>query len=444
MTQDNNPKIYSEETVACIELAANSYKYTFIEDAVEIDVMQLHDSRGGLEAELTFCHPIDEPFFSNVKFQFNSAAARKSLFNQLLDKHPASVFFNWDSILEYLVQDVTYRWHKAPIIIDINTEPEIETQEYLLSLLLALQQPTTLFAPGGIGKSTLVEFLAVLLTYGIYSGIGVGACQGPVNVLYLDWETEALIHKQHIKAIKKGLKDVGADIPDEHKSIFFIKCEKPLSEYTAYIKEMIKQFDIKLIIIDSQMAATSEAKAGQTEAQVAAEYYNCLRSLNITSLTIDHTSKAAMQNSDVTATPWGTIVKYNRSRAQYELKMDDSFEDSDHKEYVLVNTKNNLSRKQKPLPFAIDFVNEGDKLVSIAFTPCNIADNQELSKRSLTKVQRLINALKKMPGNTGTIAELAAAIEEPDNMDSVGVTLARQTKFFIKLGAGKYGLILNN
>jgi AAA domain len=437
-------KNYSEETVACIPMGTNSYKYTFIEDGVEIDVMGLHDGRGGLEAELTFCHPIDTPFFSNIKFSFNSAAARKSLFTQLLDAHPAGIFFNWNSILEYIVQDIAYKWRKAPIIIDINTEPEIETQEYLLSLILALGHPATLFAPGGIGKSTFVEFIAVLLTYGIYSGIGIGACQGPVNILYLDWETDALIHKQHIKAIKKGLRDAGADIPDEHKQIFFIKCEKPLTEYVEYIKQMIQQFDIKLIIIDSQMAATSEAKQGQTEAQVGAEYYNCLRSFGITTLTIDHTSKATMAGLDSTATPYGTIVKYNRSRAQFELKMDDSFENSDHKEYVLVNTKNNLARKQKPLPFAVDFVNEGDRLVSIAFTPCNLADNQTLSAKSLTKVQRLINALKKRPGNMGTIAELADDIQEADNVDAVGATLARAKDIFIKLSTGKYGLISKN
>ena len=432
---------YSEDTVTCIQLNSNSYKYTFLDDAVEIDIIGLHEGRGGLEARLTFYHPLNEPFFSNVNFNFNNAGARKSLFNQLLDKHPAEVLFNWDSIIEYLVQDVTYKWQTAPEIIDINTEPEIEEQEYLLTPLLALGHPATLFAPGGIGKSTFVEFIAVLLTYGIFSGIGIGAYQGMINVLYLDWETEALIHKQHIKAIKKGLRDSGADIPDEHKSIFFIKCEKPLAEYTEYIKEMIKQFGIKIVIIDSQMAATSEAKAGQTEAQVAAEYYNSLRSLNVTSLTIDHTSKATMAGADASATPYGTIVKYNRSRAQFELKMDDSFENSDHKEYVLVNTKNNLSRKQKPLSFAVDFVNEGDKLISISFIPSNLADNQVLSAKVLSRVQRLVNALTKRGGQPGTIEELASDIGEPENTEIVGITLSKTKDKFIKLGTGKYGLV---
>jgi len=39
------------------------------------------------------------------------------------------------------------------------------------------------------------------------------------------------------------------------------------------------------------------------------------------------------------AAPYGSVVKYNRSRSQFELNLPEEEEDSDHKEYALVHKK---------------------------------------------------------------------------------------------------------
>ena len=437
-----NPSIfkeYSENTVARIEIGTNSYEYTFIQDEVNVQVLNLKESSRGLDAELSIAYK-GQPIQSHFKFNFYSATGRKSL-AELLAKKYSDVLIQWDDILEYIVRDVVYQWRKPPEIIDINVDPDIQKLEYLLSPILPLGQPTTIFAPGGIGKSLFCDYLAVLLTYGIVSPLGFMPNKGLINILYIDWEADGQTHKRYIKAIKKGLIDDGVMIPEEHKQIHYLHCDRPLSSYTEFIKGLITKDKIELIIIDSQMAATSETPHGMTEAQVAGDYYNNIRSFNCTTLTIDHVTKQYMSGDSGIGTPYGSVVKYNRSRSQYELKMDDSFEDSEHKEYVFIHKKHNLTRKQKPMGFAVDFHNVMDELEYVTFSPCNIANNQELSKKSLTRKQRLVNALKKL--GKASISQLAENIEEPDNERIVGITLSKSKDTFIKLGDGIYGLLAN-
>jgi hypothetical protein len=344
---------------------------------------------------------------------------------------------SWDTILSQIAIHCIDKLSSIGNLVNINEEPLTMQTEYLLDPILPLGQPTTMFSAGGKGKSTFCDYIAVLVQFGICSQGNLPFIPRQCNVLYLDWESDAETHKRFITAIKKGL-----GITDNTR-IHYLSMEHPLAQVANSVRDYIRQYDIGFLIIDSQMAATASGTRGLTEAQIAGEYYNILRSFGITSLTIDHVTKQSMNGEGNNAAPYGSVVKYNRSRSQFELNLPEEEEDSDHKEYALVHKKFNLGRRLKPLGIAVDFENENNQLVSITFSSLDIKQNLILSKNVQSMPQRLIDALNSI--GHGTAAELAEKIGEPLKMEIVATTLSRgstgKNPRFIHLKDGGYGLL---
>ena len=339
---------------------------------------------------------------------------------------------DWQTILTAVSRLTVQHLRESSHEENINLAPASMKVDYLLDPIFPIGEPTTIYTAGGKGKSIFADYFCVLIQFGICAEGGLPFTPKPANVLYLDWEADSEIHRRYIQAIKKGLR---IDDPEE---IGYIHLDYPLAQVIDNVRRIVDKRKVEFVVIDSQMAATASGTRGMTEAQVASEYYNLLRSLGCTSLTIDHITKVGMANENSVEAPYGSIVKYNRSRSQFELRLPDEADNNDHKEYAMLHRKFNLGRKLKPMGIAVDFVNNANELESISFKACRIEDSPMLSK-SLTIRERLINELKRC--GKGKIKDLAEMIGEPDKVDSVGVTLARYKKDFIKLGDGVYGLL---
>lgn len=309
---------------------------------------------------------------------------------------------DWDTILSLIANRCFDSLRDAGETVNIDQEPTNLKTDFLLHPIIPLGEPVTIFSAGGKGKSIFADYLAVLIQHGWVANHGLPFIPRMGNVLYLDWEGDAETHRKYIKAIKTGL---GID---DKTFIAYRKLEYPLAQVIDEIRTEVFQKKIDLVIIDSQMAATASGTRGLTEAQVASEYYNLLRSLNCSTLTIDHVTKEGMGNVEVTS-PYGSVVKYNRSRSQFELRLDEG-EDDDHKEYVLLHKKYNLGRKERPLGFSVDFVNNDDILEKIEFKYLNLEDNENLSKT--LQVWEQIAGVLKRERRAMAASELFEALKE--------------------------------
>jgi len=340
---------------------------------------------------------------------------------------------DWQAALQYCTKLVVSALREGGIQENINQEPKIMRIPLLIDPIIPLNMPTTIFSAGGKGKSTIADYFAILVQFGICADGNLPFVPMQANVLYLDWEADADTHRRYITAIKRGLHI------DNDEPILYRQMSNPLINSVEYVRSQVAQFDIGFIIIDSVMAATATSGHGQSESTIASEFYNCLNSFRCTSLSIDHITKSDMSSNQATA-PFGSVSKFNRSRAQYELKSDE--DDSDHKEYALVSKKFNPGRSRKPIGMAVDFYNDSDDtLQSIRFSACDIGSNNDLAERVLTKRQRIINILQSE--GTAAIKDIAEMLNEPDNTKSIGVILAKDKKTFVKIGTGKYGLLEN-
>lgn len=344
----------------------------------------------------------------------------KELSNRLNEIHKT----DWNTILAFVTNYCFDSLRDGGETINVDEAPVSMKVDYLLYPILPMNEPVTIFTAGGKGKSVFADFLAVLVQHGRVAAQGLGLFPRQANVLILDWEADEETHRRYIAAIKVGL---GIE---KHSYIAYRRLEFPLAQVIESVHAEIVNRDIGLVILDSQMAATASGTRGLTEAQTASEYYNLIRSFHCATLTIDHITKASMSSTDGAEAPYGSIVKYNRSRSQFELRLPDEDEDEDHKEYALVHRKFNLGRKQKPLGIACDFVNDGDTLVRIDYYPLQLGDN--LGLENLLPLRERVRKL--LFTQNLTQETIADKLGFSTKQATVRTTLNRNKDWFEKIG----------
>jgi len=201
-------------------------------------------------------------------------------------------------------------------VMKLGTKPDTMKLNYRLWPILVEEEPTTIYGPGKTGKSYLATYIACLVQYDCFGFADSKEIWTPThgNVLYLDWESNYKVHQRRTWAVKRGL-----GIENDDRTIKYLHLDVPLVKVVNQIQRVIIENDIKLVIVDSVIAAQSY---GTDPAQLASQFYNALRSFRCTTLSIDHIAKSEMRQPDDVETigPYGSVVKYNLSRQQFELK----------------------------------------------------------------------------------------------------------------------------
>ena len=325
----------------------------------------------------------------------------------------------WDDALTWVTHLTVEIARRGEPVKAIGKKPETMKVEYQLFPILERNEPTTIYSPGGYAKSYLAAYIACIVRFG---GKGFSNwTPTPGNVLYLDWESSSQDHERRVWAIKQGL---GIETEETFSYLF---CHQPLAADIHRIQSIIAEGDIALLIIDSQMAAEGY---GPHPAQVSSQYYNALRSLHCTSLTLDHVSKAEWGKvaDDDSLGPYGSVVKFNRSRSQFEIKKSQTAGE-DFMELALIHRKHNEGKLLKPIGIRIDFHSNGDdELDKVTFKACEISDNPDLSK-----VQSLRDRLAGiLAAGTMVLKDLAEAVDKPEA--TVRSTLYRYKDTFVKVG----------
>lgn len=326
-----------------------------------------------------------------------STTSTKQLIERL-NKNNAEI--DWNTALTYVSAMTLTENRRGNPLQQLGEKPNYLKIDYQLRPILEKHQPTTLYAPGSSGKSYIADLIAVAVQYNVCV---LDWIPETGNVLYLDQESSHNDHSRRVWAIKNGLKKKGCTIDDSEK-IQYRFCTQPLVADLTAIQQLVFDNHISLVIIDSMMAFE---EGMPDSAQRASRFYNALRSLECTTLTIDHVSKAEWKADD-SQNPigaYGSVVKYNRSRSIFELKKSqESGEDTI--EVALIHRKHNEGRLLKPIGLKIQFENDNDDVVqSVSFERCDLSGNVDLSK-NLTARQRIIELLKKS-GKKLSIEEIA-------------------------------------
>ena len=246
---------------------------------------------------------------------------------------------DWPKIMEQLVVNVSkYKGGNMESVLIGNT-PVVNEEKHYIFPFIRKNAINIIYGAGGSGKSYLSVLFGLLVQSG-KSYAGLSPDQG--NVLYIDWESDPEDLNERLRAVKKGLVEVHPDIADI-EFLYYRAKDKFVNEEDT-IADMIVENNIGLIIIDS----FGGALAGEiNDSEASMQLANCLRSLGVSILGIDHVSKS---NSN---SPIGTVYKVNLARNLWSVtsKVD---EVNNEMEVVLKHTKTN-SKKENPRVFNMKF-----------------------------------------------------------------------------------------
>lgn len=406
----NNPSV--TEGVGFINYVWRDYKLRV--------TAERYDDDGSAELSFHSSNGANESLLHTTRVNLLATPTMSSLAKRLERNSPNTP---WTDILTYITGKTLEIARRGEPPSPVGKRPQSMKAEYQLSPILERNQPTTIYSPGGYAKSYLAVYVACLVQFNHKGIIDSPNCWTPTagNVLYLDWESSLRDHERRVWAIKQGL---GINTGE---TFLYRFCHQPLTTDIRNIQRLVAESNINLLIIDSQMAA---AGYGLDSSQVSSQYYNALRSLRCTTLTLDHVSKAEwgkIADSDSLG-PYGSVVKFNRSRSQFEIKKNQTAGE-DFMELALIHRKHNEGRLLKPIGIRIDFHNNtNDELEKVTFKACDISDNPELSKAQTLR-DRLIHILE---GGSMPLKELAEQLERPEN--TTRTTLNRYRDTFVKLG----------
>jgi hypothetical protein len=170
--------------------------------------------------------------------------------------------------------------------------------------------PTTLFGPGGAGKTYLVDAMAVSVAADV-PVLGFPEPGGPRNVLLLDWESDDATHYERIMAIQTG-HNVTENLDGR---VFYLQMKTPLATAAGWLRRFVAEKRIGMAFADS----LSLASGGELEA--AAEIlrtFGAARSLECPFVFVTHLTnaqaEAAAEQGGKSLRPFGSIFTTNQSR----------------------------------------------------------------------------------------------------------------------------------
>ncbi|MCI0454060.1 MAG: AAA family ATPase [Candidatus Dadabacteria bacterium] len=236
---------------------------------------------------------------------------------------------------------------------------QAQEMAWLLEKALPGQFPSIMYGDGGLGKSYLGLYFAILVALGEQKFLGLRFPEEPLSGLYVDWELDIDEFSRRALKIVNGL-----GLSKVPSNLYYYSPDKSLYKLLPELKGIISARKIRFLIIDSLGAACVDPdNVGDI-----VEVFSQIKGLGIATLILDHQSKMQSQDNYNVKTPYGSVYKYNLSRSVFQLSC--AGRDGNHISLMLRHKKSNFGRLLHDLIFDLSF--EGDKVMfvqSSALTP---------------------------------------------------------------------------
>jgi hypothetical protein len=246
--------------------------------------------------------------------------------------------------------------------------------------------PTILFGDGGAAKSYLALWIAGTIA------------RDSSKVLFADWEFEPEAHRDRLQRL------FGAGMPRER--LHYVRCSQPLVNEVGRLQKHILEHGIGFIVVDSIAFALN----GPPEsAEIAAAFFRSLRTLNVGSLSLAHTTKSLEQSDQK---PFGSTFFSNGARSVWHIKRnDDEGTGSSTVELALSHRKSNTGQRLSTRGIKLGFSG-----ATTTVEPFDLAGSADLAT-ALPIWQRVKSLVAQTPM---TIPQLAVELEaRPDSISRI-------------------------
>jgi hypothetical protein len=402
------------------------YALTADDAGVEMRIGRLRRSSGELSGELIVRTWITGVrtygkggILHQARFNLSSSRARTDLGRTLANRAPG-IELDWFGLLEELAQSTLEAEGKGEEIIEVGTlKPDPTRLKYGIEPLCPFRAVTWLYGPGGSGKSAfaLAALLSVRMGREILPGMAP-TMRG--EALYLDWETDPNTVNERVQTICRGL---GV----EPMAIKYRRCNRPLADDAEQIAAIVARSEVKFLVVDSAAYAMGAQGEYGDANDSTIRLFEALRLIGITTLVVDHVSKAEMRLGGKVraAMPYGSAYKINGSRSAWELRR--LPEMGDGMRIGLVDAKVNDRAYLDPIGVRAVWVDN-----SLTFLPEDVRADFELMPAGpasvspeLTVAERMIELLS--DGGRMRAVDIARTIDA--NSGTVRVQLNRDKRF---------------
>ena len=399
---------------------------------VEIKFSDFDRTRDGVEkAEVEVTYQGRSVHFPS-RVSINVATGQQSVKSSADRCAQSEPNIKWGTLLEEACKNVRKEQRKGNPVKNLKHGHISEATQYILHPFLIHQQSNLLYGDGGLGKSWFALYLGALVASGKRHG---GLTPEPGNVMYIDYEVDQQDMENRFIALCNGL---GIEPPD----FFYRKQEISMTQDQPRMAQLVAEHNIQFLIIDSAaMACGGEPEA----ANVASRYWNALRTLNCTTLTLAHVSKTEASEKG-TSTPYGSVFWRNYARNAWEIKMGTVFKRLE-KEFGLVQTKLNSGAGDDPRNFLFTF-DDGTLATKVTVQESLVENNDSLTSTAgpSALITRYILEQRKIAINEGrwfdgvSSVDIAAEYGKTNNSIAVAMTRLKELGIVVALNRGKWDL----
>jgi hypothetical protein len=359
-----------------IRVGVGIYDLAWADEQIAIRIDRLyqngHSSLSG-EILVKTLLPAMPSHLHQARLNLTSTSARRTLANHLEERLPE---IDWGAIVEQACVLVLRAYREGEPVVALQDVAPRQGPRFRLDPLILEGHPTLIFGPSGVGKSLLALYFGVLISSGHHHQ---GLSPMPGNCLYLDYEASPEEQHERVMAIETGLGESG------FSNILYRYSHQPLASDIEEIQRIVSENEIEFAIVDS-MGFACGGDPNSPEAILA--YFAALRSLRITTLTLDHVAKNA-----ITPTPFGSVYKTNLSRSVFELRREQE-PGEDTMQMGLFHRKANFGSLLPPMGLAATIIVDPvtKKPVTITFAPCSLRDIPALAE-GMSVRERIKNLL---------------------------------------------------
>jgi len=397
------------------ERMARGYRFAWPD--VVLQVSRIREEKGQHRARVTVLEGgADGAAIDTHTFTIDSSVSRSSFAKSLHDKQNS---IPWRDYIDAACIRTLLEEERGEPFVLVTGAPRDLTTSYLVRPLLVRNALNMVFGDGESGKSIVAQALAYLLHHG---GRQLGFDFEPCNVLYLDYETEQENFEKRIAGLAEGF-GLG-----EVANIHYRRCLQPLADDIEDIRQMVLDFRIELVIVDSYGMAVGGDAIGLTEQRAL---FAALRSLGVTVLGVHHEPVIVQRERGAKPTPYGGRYWFNEHRWIWWVKASDP-DDSGSRTISLHHTKANVGpRWRRPIGLILTWK---DDVPTLTRDDNRIADSPELTEKMNLK-DRIAVQLRRGKLSVKTIAENLDA-----KPDSVEKSLKRNRTLFVRTG-DEWGLL---
>lgn len=343
-----------------------------------------------------FSHEI--PFGLKIKSDSNKESWSR-LLSKTFDKKDEKETYPWTILV-------------AKVSAEIEKQIQGKKQHFTQSEIVAKQatwlaepyiqegQINTFFGKGSSGKTLIaIQHSIKLLEKGI-------------NSLFIDYENDASSWKDKLEKMGKNNND---------GLVYFDTEQIPLCEQVDKIKAVIKEHNIKLVIIDSASMATGESTSDE---KYTIRLMGALKQLKTTILLIAHQKK-----TDGEKAPIGSVQFENQARNVWNFKHE--IDENDYRiiHIACTHTKaNNTYLRKDPVCYKVDY---RDTEILIEEEDVSIAFEEKLSTR-----KRIAQFLEENQGST--YEEIASHLDITKSTANKNLSQGKKMGIFRNEDNGKW------